>query len=134
MRLIGLTERVIERMCRRAGMRSTFGKPVAERTVTLERIATARILVEQARLLTLKAAWMMDSVGNKAARSEIAMIKVAAPAMACQVIDWAIQCFGGGGTNNDHFLTRYTATKSDSSSLSATVLPIRVGRAVTPMC
>jgi acyl-CoA dehydrogenase len=110
MRLIGLTERVLERMCRRADMRSTFGKPVAERTVTLERIATARILIEQARLLTLKAAWMMDSVGNKAARTEIAMIKVAAPAMACQVIDWAIQCFGGGGTNNDHFLTTAFAT------------------------
>jgi acyl-CoA dehydrogenase len=110
MRLIGLSERVLERMCRRAEMRSTFGKPVAERTVTLERIATARIMIEQARLLTLKAAWMMDSVGNKGARTEIAMIKVAAPAMACQIIDWAIQCFGGGGTNNDHFLTTAFAT------------------------
>jgi acyl-CoA dehydrogenase len=110
MRLIGLTERVLERMCRRAEMRTTFGKLLAERTVTLERIATSRILIEQARLLTLKAAWMMDSVGNKAARAEIAMIKVAAPTMACQVIDWAIQCFGGGGTNNDHFLTAAYAT------------------------
>jgi acyl-CoA dehydrogenase len=110
MRLIGLSERVLERMCRRAEMRFTFGKSVAERTVTLERIATARILIEQARLLTLKAAWMMDSFGNKAARTEIAMIKVAAPAAACQVIDWAIQCFGGGGTNNDHFLTTAFAT------------------------
>jgi len=110
MRLIGLSERVLERMCRRAEMRSTFGKPVAERTVTLERIATARIMIEQARLLTLKAAWMMDSVGNKGARMEIAMIKVAAPAMACQIIDWAIQCFGGGGTNNDHFLSTAFAT------------------------
>jgi alkylation response protein AidB-like acyl-CoA dehydrogenase len=110
MRLIGLSERVLERMCRRAEMRSTFGKLVAERTVTLDRIATARIMIEQARLLTLKAAWMMDSVGNKGARTEIAMIKVAAPAMACQIIDWAIQCFGGGGMNNDHFLTTAFAT------------------------
>jgi acyl-CoA dehydrogenase len=104
MRLIGLADRVLERMCRRAELRTTFGKPVAERTVTLERIARSRILIEQTRLLTLKAAWMMDTVGNKVARAEIAMIKVAAPSMACQVIDWAIQCFGGAGTNNDYFL------------------------------
>jgi alkylation response protein AidB-like acyl-CoA dehydrogenase len=104
MRLIGLTERVLERMCRRAELRTPFGRPLAEQTVTLERIAEARIRIDQARLLTLKAAWMMDNVGNKAARQEIAMIKVAAPQMAQQVIDWAIQMFGGGGTNNDHFL------------------------------
>jgi len=95
MRLIGLADRILERMCRRVELRRPFGRPLAEQTVTLERIAKSRILIEQARLLTLKAAWMMDTVGNKAARTEIAMIKVAAPEMACQVIDWAIQAFGG---------------------------------------
>lgn len=110
MRLIGLTERVLERACRRAELRTPFGRPLAEQTVTLERIAEARIMIEQARLLTMKAAWMMDTVGNKAARSEIAMIKVAAPRMAQTVIDWVIQMFGGGGTNNDHFLTAAFAT------------------------
>jgi acyl-CoA dehydrogenase len=110
MRLTGLSERVLERMCRRMDSREAFGKPVSAQTVSLERIAQARIMIEQCRLLTLKAAWMMDTVGNKAARSEIAMIKVAAPGMACQVIDWAIQAFGGGGTGNDHFLTAAYAT------------------------
>jgi acyl-CoA dehydrogenase len=104
MRLIGLAERCLERMCRRTSSRTTFGKPVADQTVTLERIAEARISIEQARLLTLKAAWMMDKVGNKAALQEIAMIKVSAPLMAERVIDWTIQAFGGGGTNDDHFL------------------------------
>ena len=102
MRLIGLAERMLELMCRRTLGRVAFGKPVAEQGVTIERIAEARILIEQARLLTLNAAWKMDKAGNKAARAEIAMIKVAAPKMACQVIDWTIQAFGGGGTNNDH--------------------------------
>jgi acyl-CoA dehydrogenase len=110
MRTIGLAERVLERMCRRADTRVAFGKAVSEQTVTLERIAKARILIEQSRLLTLKAAWMMDNVGNKAAKTEIAMIKVAAPEMACQVIDWAMQVFGGAGTNNDYFLTAAYAT------------------------
>ncbi|EQB12192.1 acyl-CoA dehydrogenase family protein [Sphingobium lactosutens] len=104
MRLIGLSERVLERMCRRAELRTPFGRPLIEQTVTLERIAEARIMIEQARLLTMKAAYMMDTVGNKEARQEIAMIKVAAPRMAQQIIDWAIQMFGGGGTSNDHFL------------------------------
>lgn len=104
MRLIGMSERVLERMCRRAALRHPFGRALAEQTVTLERIAEARIMIEQARLLTMKAADMMDRVGNKAARQEIAMIKVAAPMMAQQIVDWAIQMFGGGGTNNDHFL------------------------------
>jgi alkylation response protein AidB-like acyl-CoA dehydrogenase len=110
MRLIGLAERVLERMCRRSEMRNAFGKPLSDRTVTLERIAQSRVMIEQARLLTLKAAWMMDSVGNKAARAEIAMIKIVAPQMACQIIDWAIQLFGGGGTSNDHYLSTAYAT------------------------
>jgi alkylation response protein AidB-like acyl-CoA dehydrogenase len=110
MRLIGLAERVLERMCRRATLRVSFGRALAEQTVTLERIAEARIEIEQARLLTLKAAWMMDHVGNKQARQEIAMIKVAAPLMAQKIIDWAIQAFGGGGTNDDHFLGAAFAT------------------------
>jgi acyl-CoA dehydrogenase len=105
MRLIGLSERILERMCRRAQLRNPFGRPLGEQTVTLERIAQARALIEQARLLTLKAAWMMDTVGNKAARQEIALIKIVAPAMAQQIADWAIQLFGGGGTSNDHLLT-----------------------------
>ncbi|WP_244846725.1 acyl-CoA dehydrogenase family protein [Mesorhizobium sp. L-8-3] len=101
MRLIGLSERALERMCVRVQQRTTFGKPVADQSVTRERIAEARIMIEQARLLTLNAAQRMDTVGNKAARAEIAMIKIAVPNMACQVIDWAIQAFGGGGTSND---------------------------------
>ena len=88
-------------MCKRAKSRIAFGKPVSEQTVTQERIAEARIMIDQARLLTLKAAYMMDTVGNKEARQEIAMIKVAAPNMACQVIDWAIQSHGGGGVTTD---------------------------------
>jgi acyl-CoA dehydrogenase len=110
MRLIGLADRVLERMCRRVAERRPFGKPLSEQTVTLERIAEARILIEQSRLLTLKAAWMMDTVGNKGAKSEIAMIKVAAPQMACKIIDWAIQAFGGAGTNDDYFLGAAYAT------------------------
>ena len=101
MRLIGLAERALEKMCRRTMSRVAFGKPVSEQTVTQERIAQSRILIEQARLLTLKAAWMMDKVGNKVAKAEIAMIKVAAPNMACRVIDWAIQAHGGGGVTDD---------------------------------
>ena len=106
MRLIGLSERALEKMCKRVKTRVTFGKPVAEQTVTLERVADARIMIDQARLLTLKAAYMMDTVGNKAARAEIAMIKVAAPVMACQVIDWAIQAHGGAGVCDDFGLAR----------------------------
>ena len=106
MRLIGAAERALERMCRRTKLRSTFGGPVSERTVTRERIAEARILIDQSRLLTLKAAHAMDTVGNKAARKEIAMIKVAAPNMACRVIDWAIQAFGAAGVSDDYGLAR----------------------------
>jgi acyl-CoA dehydrogenase len=104
MRVVGLAERALEAMCKRAKSRVAFGKPIAEQTVTLERIAESRIAIEQARLLVLKAAYMMDTVGNKAARKEIAMIKVAAPSMALKVIDWAIQVHGGGGVSDDFFL------------------------------
>ena len=101
MRLIGVAERALELMCSRSLERVTFGKPVAERTVTQERIAEARIMIDSARLLVLKAAHMMDTVGNKAARGEIAMIKVLAPNVACKVLDWAIQAHGGGGMSDD---------------------------------
>jgi acyl-CoA dehydrogenase len=101
MRTIGVAERALEKMCRRAKSRVAFGKTVAEQGVTRERIAESRMLIDQARLLTLKAAYMMDKVGNKAARMEIAMIKVAAPKMACQVIDWALQVHGAGGVSDD---------------------------------
>ncbi len=101
MRLIGQAERALEYMCRRASERVAFGKPVAAQTVTQERIAEARCKIDMARLLTLKAAWTMDLAGNKVAKAEIAMIKVVAPNMACQVIDWAIQAHGGGGMSQD---------------------------------
>jgi acyl-CoA dehydrogenase len=107
MRLIGLAERSLELMCRRVSSRVAFGKPVAAQGVTQERIAEARCLIEQARLLTLKAAWMMDVAGNKAAKAEIAMIKVVAPNMACRVIDWAIQAHGGAGMCQDFPLAYY---------------------------
>jgi acyl-CoA dehydrogenase len=110
MRLIGKAERALESMCKRAKARVAFGKPIAEQTVTLERIAEARCMIEQARLLTLKAAHMMDTVGNKAARAEIAMIKVVAPSMACQVIDWAMQVHGGGGVSQDFHLAYHYAS------------------------
>ena len=104
MRLIGVAERALEMMCARTKSRVAFGRPVSEQGVTLERIADARILIDQARLLTLNAAWMMDTAGNKVARKEIAMIKVAAPNMALTVIDWAIQAHGGAGVCQDFLL------------------------------
>ena len=110
MRLIGLAERALEAMCRRVQTRVTFGRPVAEQTVTQERIAEARIMIDQNRLLTLYTAHKMDQYGNKEARKEIAMIKVAAPNMACQVIDWAIQAHGGGGVSDDFGLGHAYAT------------------------
>ena len=101
MRAIGMAERALELMCERALSRSTFGKALAVRDTIQERIANARIDIEQARLLTLKAAWMMDTVGNKAARQEIAAIKVAAPQVALRIVDAAIQVFGGEGVTSD---------------------------------
>ncbi|RQH08960.1 acyl-CoA dehydrogenase family protein [Paraburkholderia dinghuensis] len=101
MRLIGRAERALEAMCLRASSRVAFGRKLSEQGVTRERIAEARIMIDQARFLVLHAAWKMDTLGNKEARKEIAMIKVAAPAMACQVIDWAIQVHGGAGVSDD---------------------------------
>ena len=101
MRLIGLAERALELMCERAAARVAFGKPLSHQTVTQERIAEARCQIDMARLLTLKAAWMMDVAGNKSAKAEIAMIKVVAPNMACRVIDWAMQVFGAMGMSED---------------------------------
>ena len=101
MRLIGLAERALELMCKRALSRVAFHKPIADQGVTRERIADARIMIDQARFLTLNAAWKMDTAGNKVAKQEIAMIKVAAPNMALQVIDWAMQVHGGAGVSDD---------------------------------
>ncbi|MFY2765020.1 acyl-CoA dehydrogenase family protein [Arenimonas sp. MALMAid1274] len=113
MRSIGLAEMALELLCRRVSTRVAFGRPIAEFSVWHERIADARCLIEQARLLTLKAADAMDKVGNKAARREIAMIKVVAPNMAVQVIDWAIQAHGGAGVSADFPLAAaYTNARS----------------------
>ena len=107
MRLIGLAERALRLMCERATRRVAFGKTIAQQGVTQERIAEARCMIDQARLLTLKAAWMMDMAGNKSAKAEIAMIKVVAPTMAQQVIDWAMQVHGGAGMCQDFPLAFY---------------------------
>ena len=101
MRLIGQAEAALEKMCKRATARVAFGRPVADQGVTRERIAEARIMIDAARYMVLNAAWKMDTVGNKAAKKEIAMIKVFAPNVACRVIDWAIQVHGGGGVSDD---------------------------------
>lgn len=101
MRLIGQAEVALEKMCRRAQLRHPFGKPLSAQGVTRERIAQSRIFIDQARLLVLAAADKMDKLGNREARKEIGMIKVAVPNMACQVIDWAIQMHGGAGVSND---------------------------------
>jgi acyl-CoA dehydrogenase len=101
MRSIGAAERALEAMCRRAVARTTFGQAVATRANVQDWIAEARVEIEMARLLTLKAAWLMDTVGNRHARTEIAAIKVAAPSIALKVIDRAIQVHGGGGVSDD---------------------------------
>ncbi len=101
MRAVGQAEYALEKMCKRALSRHPFGKPLAEQTVTLERIAESRIMIDQARLLVLNAADKMDKVGNKAARRELAEAKVAVPNMLCKVVDWAIQMHGGGGVTSD---------------------------------
>ena len=101
MRTIGVAERALQYMCKRLSTRVAFGKAIATQSVWHERIAESRCMIDQARLLTLKAAYLMDTVGNKVARTEIAMIKVIAPNMACQIVDWAIQAHGGGGVCDD---------------------------------
>jgi len=106
MRLIGQAEVALEKMCRRAKARTAFGRRIADQTVTLERIAESRMLIDQARWLVLNAAYKMDTVGNKNAKAEIAMIKVVAPNMACKVIDWAMQVHGAAGVCDDFDLAR----------------------------
>jgi acyl-CoA dehydrogenase len=101
MRAIGVAERALEMLCKRALVRSPFGKTLASQGVTEERVAEARCLIDQARLMTLKAAYMMDTVGNKVARAEIAMIKVIAPKMVNQVLDWTVQAHGAAGVTDD---------------------------------
>jgi len=101
MRQIGVAERALELMCKRSMSRVAFGKRIADHDVTLERLAEARIRIDQARLLVLHAAYMMDTVGNKAAKQAIAEIKVAVPNMTGQVVDWAMQVHGGGGVSQE---------------------------------
>jgi acyl-CoA dehydrogenase len=110
MRNIGVAERLLERICRRLSSRVAFGKPIAEQSIWLERIANCRIMIDQARLLVLNAADKMDRLGNKAARREIAMIKVAAPAMLNFVVDWAIQAHGAAGVTTDFGLGHIAAS------------------------
>ena len=109
MRLIGKAERALEMMCARLDSRTAFGKEISRQGVWHERIADSRCKIDMARLLTLRAAYMMDTVGNKQAKAEIAMIKVVAPNMACEVIDWAIQAHGGGGVSDDFLLAGFYA-------------------------
>ncbi len=109
MRAIGTAERALELMCRRLNSRIAFGRKISEQGVWRERIAESRIMIDTARLLVLKAAYMMDTVGNKVAKTEIAMIKVLAPNVAQQVIDWAIQAHGGGGVSDDFPLAQLWA-------------------------
>ncbi|MEO0410719.1 MAG: acyl-CoA dehydrogenase family protein [Pseudomonadota bacterium] len=109
MRSIGAAEVALEKMCKRLKARVAFGGPISNQSIWHERIGQARCEIEQARLLTLKAAYMMDTVGNKAAKREIAMIKVIAPNVATKVIDWAIQAHGGGGVSDDFGLAHMYA-------------------------
>ncbi len=109
MRQVGVAERALEQMCKRTKSRVAFGKAISDQTVTQERIAQSRIEIDQSRLLTLMAAYKMDTVGNKAARKEIAMIKVAAPNTTLKVLDWAIQAHGGGGVSQEFMLAFWWA-------------------------
>ncbi len=109
MRQVGVAERALEEMCKRTKSRVAFGKAVSDQTVTQERIAQSRIEIDQSRLLTLMAAYKMDTVGNKEARKEIAMIKVAAPNTTLKVLDWAIQAHGGGGVSQEFMLAHWWA-------------------------
>jgi acyl-CoA dehydrogenase len=109
MRSIGVAERALELMCRRLNQRVAFGRALATQSIWRERIAESRCMIDQARLLTLKAAHLMDTVGNKAARAEIAMIKVVAPSMSLQILDWAIQAHGGAGVSQDFPLAYFYA-------------------------
>jgi alkylation response protein AidB-like acyl-CoA dehydrogenase len=110
MRTIGAAERALEAMCRRLASRVAFAKPLAQHSVWEERVAKARVSIEMTRLLTLKAAYMMDTAGNKAAQGEIAMMKAAAPKVALKVVDDAIQAFGGAGVSSDPGLARMYAS------------------------
>jgi acyl-CoA dehydrogenase len=110
MRNIGVAERLLERICKRLSSRVAFGKPISEQSIWLERIANCRIMIDQVRLLVLNAADKMDRLGNKAARREIAMIKVAAPAMLNYVVDWAIQAHGAAGVTTDFGLGHIAAS------------------------
>jgi acyl-CoA dehydrogenase len=107
MRLIGVAERSLEMMCERAKSRVAFGKPISNQGVVRQWIAEARLEIDQARLLVLKTAWMMDTAGNKAARKEIAMIKAVVPQMALKIIDRSIQVHGGGGVSQDFLLAQF---------------------------
>jgi acyl-CoA dehydrogenase len=104
MRSIGAAERALEMMIDRLQQRIAFGKPLSEQSIWHERIAESRCMIDQARLLTLNAAHKMDTVGNKDARAEIAMIKVVAPNVSCKVVDWAIQAHGAAGVSQDFWL------------------------------
>jgi acyl-CoA dehydrogenase len=112
MRLVGLAERALEMMVSRLSGRVAFGSQISRQTVWQERIAESRCMIEQARLLVLKAAYLMDTVGNKVAKKEIAMIKVVAPNVACKVIDWAIQAYGAAGVNDNFLVGAYASARS----------------------